>query len=176
MSGTTDRKVINEAIAATIEQINDWFENELSRSDLKIQLVNATNAKSISRRFTLTGGVRLVDWDWEAIYFRKVKLKPAWMFELVQKGRTGALCYGQVNIRGSYATIEYLERKVSFKKLKGLAAQTAFQFAATVAKTLDLKEVRLVDPHPDLVLYYQKTLGLTRHPAHGVVQYLARRL
>ena len=74
MSGTTDRKAINEAIAATIEQINDWFKNELYRSDLKIQLVNATNAKSISRRFTSTGGARVVDWNWESIYFRKVKI------------------------------------------------------------------------------------------------------
>ena len=167
---------IKEAVVATVDQLNMWLLSELELTDLRVQLVTRSSVRSTVQKFTAQAHARLVDWDWEKIFFRKVRLKPAWMFELVQLDNPGALCFGQVNIKEDYASIEFLERQTGFDSLKGLVAQIAFQFAATVARLLGLPEVRLMNPHPDLVNYYESTLCLTRHLLLGEVQYLSRRL
>lgn len=170
------RDEIQEAIAAAVEVLNQWMAEELLLPDLQIYLVTRSSIHETVARFEAQAIRRMVHWDWQEIFFRKVRLKPAWMFELVQQGQPGALCFGQVNIKQDYASIEFLERLPGAEEVKGFVARIAFQFAATVAGVLNLPEVRLMSPHPDLVDYYVSTLDLQRQPPQGEVEYLTRRL
>jgi hypothetical protein len=164
----------SETLAAALEATNRWFAEDRKRPDLTLQLVDKTTAKSIARDFEAMGGKhrKVKHWDWEDLYFRKVRYKDAWLYALVRRGRPRCLCYGRIEIKDRYVSLEYLERAPYARGIRGLATSTAFQFARTIAVLLDLPEVRINDPFPQLVRFYERTLGLVRHPLEGPVKYL----
>lgn len=163
-----------QILAAALEQTNKWFKEELNRPDLSLQLVDKATAPRVTSDFMFMGGKRrkVAHWDWEDIYFRKVRYKDAWLYALVRRGRPRAMCYGRIAIKEGYVSLEYLERAPYARGVRGLVTSTAFQFARTIAVLLDLTEVRVNDPFPQLVRFYEQTLGLQRHPAEGPVKWL----
>lgn len=177
LSKKLDRAVLDTALAAAIFATNDWLSNSLRRRGMRVQLLRSANAKRVARKFVKSGArPRTVPWDWEHIYFRKVhNQSDAWLFALEHAGRPGALCYGRVAFHEGYVSVEYLERKTTFRSMKGLATIVSFKFAQAVAQGLDLPEVRLNDPDPALVAHFMATLGLNRHPIAGAVKYLFHR-
>lgn len=161
-------------LAAALDQTNLWLSGTLGRPDLQLQLVSASNARAMALDFERAGGKRRkVHWNWEDLYFSRVRFKDAWMYAMVRGGRPRALCFGRIEVGHGYVSLEYLERAPYARGLRGLAAPAAFQFARAVALLLDLDEVRLNNPFPQLVRYYERTLGLVRHPPSGPVKYLS---
>lgn len=166
----------NEVLAAALGQSNVWLADVLQRPDLQLELVPQNAARSTVQAFQLLAGKgRKVHWDWEDLYFRFARKPRGWMFSMVLRGTgPGALCQGMV--QDDHVSIDYLER-VAGEQLQGVVAATAFQFARAVALLLDLDEVRLKDPFPELVEHYEQVLGAmgpaaVRHPADGAVKYL----
>jgi hypothetical protein len=120
--------------------------------------------------FECAGGRhRKVHWNWEDLFFARVRMKDAWMYAMVRGGRPRAMCYGRIEVGQGYVSLEYLERAPYARGIRGLTAPAAFQFARAVALLLDLDEVRLNEPFPQLVRYYERTLGAVRHSAAGAV-------
>jgi hypothetical protein len=164
----------NEVLAAALDQTNAWLAQTLGRPDLQLQLISQPIARATAMQFERGGGLRRkVHWNWEDIFFSRVRHQDAWMYAMVRAGRPRAMCYGRIQIRGGHVSLEYLERTPCARGIRGLTAPTAFQFARAVALLLDLTEVRLNEPFPHLVQYYERVLeGAIRHPAVGPVKYL----
>jgi len=163
----------NEVLAAALDQTNTWLALELGRPDLQLQLVNQPTARPLVLDFERGGGRRRrVHWNWEDLYFSRVRYRDAWMYAMMRGGRPRALCYGRIVVGDGYVSLEYLERVPYARGLRGVTVSAAFQFARAVALLLDLDEVRLNEPFPQLVRYYMRTLGAVRHPAAGAVKYL----
>lgn len=165
----------NEVLAAALDQTNTWLAQTLRRPDLQLQLISQPVARSTAMQFERGGGVRRkVQWNWEEIFFSRVRHQDAWMYAMVRAGRPRAMCYGRIQVKGAYVSLEYLERAPYARGIRGFTAPTAFQFARAVALLLDLTEVRLNEPFPHLVQYYERVLeGAIRHPAAGPVKYLS---
>ena len=164
----------NEVLAAALDQTNTWLAQTLRRPDLQLQLISQPVARSTAMQFERGGGLRRkVHWNWEEIFFSRVRHQDAWMYAMVRAGRPRAMCYGRIQVKGAYVSLEYLERAPNARGIRGFTAPTAFQFARAVALLLDLTEVRLNEPFPHLVQYYERVLeGAIRHPAAGPVKYL----
>jgi hypothetical protein len=165
----------NEVLAAALDQTNTWLAQTLGRSDLQLQLISQPIARTAALQFERGGGRRRkVHWNWEELFFSKVRHQDAWMYAMVRAGRPRAMCYGRIQVKGGHVSLDYLERTPYARGIRGLTAPTAFQFARAVALLLDLTEVRLNEPFPHLVHYYEKVLGeAVRHPAVGPVKYLS---
>jgi len=162
-----------QILALALAETNNWFASTAQRPDLTLNLMDAASAGPVARAFV--AGIerhRQVEWDWSALFHRRVKHQDAWMFAIVCRGRPRAMCYGKIEVRHGFVAIEYLERRPYTRGLRGLTAPAAFQFAKTVAVLLNIQEVRLNQPFPQLVRYYIRTLGVSRHPPVGGVQYL----
>lgn len=167
----------NEVLAAALGQTNAWLSDVLLRPDLQLELVPQHTARSTAEEFQKNAGQnRRVHWNWEELFFRFARTPRGWMFAMVLRGTgTGALCQGMV--QDDYVSIDYLER-ADDDKLQGVVTLTAFQFARAVALLLDLDEVRLKEPFPELVEHYEQVLGsmgppVVRHPPDGSVKYLS---
>jgi hypothetical protein len=164
-----------EVLAAALDQTNLWLKGQEHPFYLVLP-EGMTEAKKLIKDLQRADNQRRVHWDWEHLYSREVRLKPAWMYAMVREKpgamHVRAMCCGRIEVKDRYVSIEYLERVGSDPELKGLTALTAFQFARTVALLLDIDEVRLNDPFPELVPYYEQTLGVVRHPQEGSQQYL----
>lgn len=165
----------NEVLAAALDQTNTWLAQTLGRPDLQLQLISQPIARASAMQFERGGGLgRKVHWNWEEIFFSRVRHQDAWMYAMVRAGRPRAMCYGRIQVKGAYVSLEYLERAPYARGIRGFTAPTAFQFARAVALLLDLTEVRLNEPFPHLVQYYERVLeGAIRHPAAGPVKYLS---
>lgn len=165
----------NEVLAAALDQTNTWLANELGRPDLQLQLVSQPVARRIALQFERAGGRRRkVQWNWEELFFSRVRHQDAWMYTMVRSGLPRAMCYGRIQVKGGHVSLEYLERAPYARGLRGVTAPTAFQFARAVALLLDLTEVRLNEPFPQLVRYYERIMeGAIRHPTSGAVKYLS---
>jgi hypothetical protein len=91
-------------------------------------------AKQLGKVFSAQNLERLVDWDWEALFHKRVKReKSSWMFAVVVAGSYGAVCYGTISIDNDCVSLEYLERKLDVVVLKGIAAEIAIQYAEALA-------------------------------------------
>jgi|GEM_PF-3389637 len=170
--------LLSQVFAAALDETNGWLFAE--GHPFRSTLVTGTNARQMAMDIEQAGDLqRRVSWDWETLYFRRVRHKAAWMHAMVRRGQSfkaRALCYGRVEVRGGYVSLEYLERARHARGLKGLTVFTAFQFARTVAVLLGISEVRINDPFTQLVSYYERALRAHRHPAEGPVQYLYTRI
>ena len=171
----------HEVLAAAATEANRWLAETMGRGDLRLRLVDAASVTRDVRAFV--SGVELRrkvrHWDWLAFFHRKVKYRDAWMFTIEgTRGRAGprAMCWGKIEVRSpGYVSIEYIERR-PFARMGGLTTVTAFQFVLIVAGTLEVEEVRVVNPFPELVRFYTAKLGVVRHPPTGVVQYLFKKV
>lgn len=164
----------NEIFAAAIQVTNDWLSTTQS-GDLEIQLLsdNTTVARVTKQFISHCKHRRKVDWDWSTVYHKRIKYQDAWMFALVRRGTPGALCCGRIAIVDRYVSVERLERTPYRRGLRGLVVPTTFQFARAVALLLDLHEVRIEQPFPQLVRHYEKVLRGIRQPATGEVKYIS---
>lgn len=163
----------NEVLAAALDQTNLWLAETIGRPDLQLQLVSQPMARRTAIDFEKMGGKRRkVHWNWEDLFFTHVRLKDAWMYAMVRGGRPRAMCFGRIEVGQGYVSLEYLERAPYARGIRGLTAPAAFQFARAVALLLDLDEVRLNNPFPQLVRYYERTLGGVRQPTDGAVKYI----
>jgi hypothetical protein len=97
------------------------------------------------------------------------------MFAVSAESDYGAVCYGTISIEGNCVCIEYLERKLDAAALKGIAARIAMQYVEALAAYLELEEVRVCDPDPVLIEFYEKNFGLTRQSAGNEVTYLFKK-
>lgn len=169
----------NEVLAAALGLTNQWLASEQLRPDLQLQLVSQTAARSTAQAFQRRGGpARQVHWDWEALYFKRARRPRGWMFAMVLTGAgPEAMCHGRLEVDNGYVSVDYLERAPG-EQLQGIVMPTAFYFARAVALLTDLDEVRVNEPFPELVEYYERVLGAfgtpaVRHPAEGGVQFLS---
>lgn len=168
---------LKDAYVATLAVLNDSLKVNNLGLDLRIDLVDGPLAKKLGKIFSATDLVRQVDWDWQSIYHKWVKReKFAWMFAISSSKTYGALCYGTVCIHDECVSIEYLERKLDVTSLKGLTAQIAIQYAEILAIYLKLGEVRISDPDPELITFYERNFGLTRQSEHVEVEYLSKKV
>jgi hypothetical protein len=153
----------SEVLAAALDQTNLWLAETLERPDLHLELVSQATARRTVLDFERGAGRhRKVHWNWEDLFFTHVRYKDAWMYAMVRGGLPRAMCFGRIEIVGGHVALG----------LRGVTALAAFQFARAVALLFDLDEVRLNDPFPQLVRYYERTLNAVRHPAAGPVKYL----
>lgn len=124
----------NEVLAAALDQTNAWLAQTLGRPDLQLQLISQPIARTTAMQFERGGGLRRkVHWNWEDIFFSRVRHQDAWMYAMVRAGRPRAMCYGRIQIQGGHVSLEYLERTPYARGIRGFTAPTAFQFARAVA-------------------------------------------
>jgi len=172
----------SEVLAAALAQTNGWIAAELKRPDIWLELVLQHTARQTAEAFaTIAADRRRVHWDWESLYFKKARKPDGWMFSIIVKSQgPSAMCYGRLDVKKDYVSINYLE-SAQVEELKGLVALISFQFALTVAIVLDIDELRLCDPFEELVPFYERVLqalGMpaVRHPAEGSVQFLSAKV
>jgi len=79
-------------------------------------------------------------------------------------------------LRAGCVSIEYLERKLDAIGLKGNAARIAIQYAEALAAYFELAEVRVCDPDPILIEFYEQNFGLTRQSGGDAVPYLFKKV
>lgn len=169
----TDRNKLLEAQAATLDATNEWLQQTFPGNGLKLELIARSTARSLAQAFNAPDMERLVDWDWEQLFFRKIQhQKTMWMFGITVRGRYGAACLGTINIASDYVSIEYLERHPKVHELSRLTALIAIQYIQALAIYLDMDTVRISDPDPLLLDYYERTYGFVRHEEAGAVRYL----
>ena len=96
-------------------------------------------------------------WDWERKFYKRVRHRDAWIFDLRRGSQPMVLCLGTIAIREDHVTLENLERR-AHARVKGVALAAAYQFALAVANVLGLAEVVSVAAGP----YWQ---GLCLVPA-----------
>lgn len=88
----------------------------------------------------------------------------------------GAVCYGTISIDNDCVSLEYLERKLDFVALKGIAAEIAIQYAEALAGYLELGEIRVCDPDPALVEFYEQNFSMARQSVGNEVTYLSKKV
>lgn len=171
-----DWQSLKEACFATLAVMNERLASEFPDPVLRLDMVDAALARQLGQVFHPQDPERWVNWDWETLFHKRVKReKAAWMFAVSAGGDYGAVCYGSISIDGDHVSIEYLERKLDVGALKGIAARIAVQYAEALAAYLELGEVRLCDPDPALVEFYEQNFGLARHSDGGDVTYLFKK-
>ena len=71
---------LSEDFAAALDAVNSWLADELDRRDLQVRLVTPSSAKRVAIEFEqLAKRGRRVDWDWQDLFFRRVRYRDAWM-------------------------------------------------------------------------------------------------
>ena len=172
------RDDVAEALAAATGVVNEWLVAQ-QHAGVTLALADAQTIKDTVERFLRGARRRRVShWDWERKFYRRVRHRDAWIFDLRQGSQPVVLCMGTIAIREDHVTLEYLERR-AYARVKGVALAAAYQFALAVANVLGLAEVRINDPINDkLARYYERKLEMTpvRHPVDGRVKYLYRRI
>lgn len=167
---------LNEAYLATLTAMNERLASEFPDLALQLEMVDAPLARKLGRIFHPQDAERQVEWDWEALFHKRVKReKSAWMFAVSAVGAYGAVCYGTISIDGDCVSIEYLERKLDVVALKGIVAEIAIQYAEALAAYLELEEIRVCDPDPALLDFYEQNFGLIRQSEDGEVTYLFKK-
>lgn len=172
-----DWSSLREACFATLTAMNEDLAIKYPHLNLRLAMVDAPAAKQLVKSFPPQDQARLVDWDWAMLFHKRVKRnKSAWMFTVSLAHAHGAVCYGTISIENGCVSIEYLERKGDVAALKGLAALLAIQYAEALAVYLELSEVRVCDPDPALIDFYEQNFGLTRQSEGNEVTYLTRKV
>jgi len=167
---------LKEACIATQVVMNEQLAIEFPDPILRLELVDAPLAKKLGQIFQPHSPDRWVNWDWESLFHKRVKReKAAWMFALSVGGDYGAVCYGTISIATDCVSIEYLERKLDVPALKGVAARVAMQYVEALASYLELTEVRVCDPDPALIEFYETNFGLTRQSDGYEVTFLVKK-
>jgi hypothetical protein len=167
---------LKQACAATLAVMNGRLAKEFAAPSLWLDMVDAPLARELGQMFNTHDPDRWVNWDWETLFHRRVKRdKAAWMFAVSVAGDYGAVCYGTIGVESDRVSIEYLERRLEVPFLKGIAARIAIQDAEALAAYLELSEVRVCDPDPALVSFYEQNFGLTRHSHNNEVTYLFKK-
>lgn len=170
-----DPNKLREAYAATLDASNQWLEQTYPESSLRLELVAKATARQVAQAFGAPEIERVVDWDWEQLFFRKVQHKRnMWMFAITIRGKYGAACLGTINISNDCISIDYLERHPNANELRHLTTLIAVQYVEALAAYLELPTVRINDPDPQLVAYYEGTFGFARHEEAGAVRYLSK--
>lgn len=168
---------LKAACFATLAVMNEQLAHEFPDPVLQLDMVDAQLAKKLGKVFHPYDPDRMVSWDWEKLFHKRVKHeKAAWMFAVSVGGGFGAVCYGTISIDGDCVSIEYLERKLDVPALKGVAARIAMQYAEALAAYLELKDVRVCDPDPALVEFYEENFDLTRQSEGNEVTYLFKKV
>lgn len=172
-----DWQSLKEACFATLAVMNEQLAGEFPDPAVQLEMVDASLARQLGQVFHPQDLERWVNWDWETLFHKRVKReKAAWMFAVSVGGDYGAVCYGTISVNGDSVTIEYLERKLDIAALKGVAARIAIQYAEALAVYLELGQVRVSDPDPILVEFYEQNFDLTRHSDDGEVTYLFKKV
>lgn len=168
---------VKEACFATLTAMNERLAVEFPNLALLLEVVDTSLARQLGKIFHPQDPERWVDWDWEALFHKRVKReKTAWMFAVSVDGDYGAVCYGTLSIEGDCVSIKYLERRLEVEALKGIAAAIAIQYAEALAAYLELGEVRVCDPDPALVEFYEQNFGLIRQSDGSEVTYLFKKV
>lgn len=171
-----DWTTLKEACLATLAVMNERLASEFSAHVVQLEVVDAPKAKQLGRVFHFEDQARLVDWDWESLFHKRVKnKKAAWMFAVTVGGEFGAVCYGTISVDSDCVSIEYLERKLDVTVLKGIAAEIAIRYAEALAVFLKIGEVRICNPDPALVGFYEENFDLSRHSDGDEVRYLFKK-
>lgn len=172
-----DWQSLKEACFATLAVMNEQLAAEFPDPAVQLEMVDAPLARQLGQIFHPQDLERWVNWDWETLFHKRVKReKAAWMFAVSVGGDYGAVCYGTISIDGDCVCIEYLERKLDVATLKGTAARIAMQYVEVLAAYLKLKEVRVCDPDPALVEFYEENFDLTRQSEGNEVTYLFKKV
>lgn len=172
-----DWQSLKEACFATLAVMNEQLAAEFPDPAVQLEMVDAPLARQLGQIFHPQDLERWVNWDWETLFHKRVKReKAAWMFAVSVGGDYGAVCYGTISIDGDCVCIEYLERKLDVAALKGIAARIAMQYVEALAAYLELKEVRVCDPDPALVEFYEENFDLTRQSEGNEVTYLFKKV
>jgi len=157
--------------------MNERLASDYPGQALQLAVVDGPLARQLGKVFNTQDLERWVDWDWEALSHKRVKReKSAWMFTVVVAENYGAVCYGTISIDKDCVSVEYLERKLDVAALKGIAAEIAIQYAEALASYLELGEIRVYDPDPALVEFYEQNFCLTRQSDGGGVTYLFKKV
>jgi hypothetical protein len=157
--------------------MNERLAREYPGQALQLAVIDAPLAKQLGKVFSAQNLERWVDWDWEELFHKRVKReKSSWMFAVVVAGSYGAVCYGTISIDNDCVSLEYLERKLDVVALKGIAAEIAIQYAEALAGYLELGEIRVCDPDPALVEFYEQNFSLTRQSVGNEVTYLFKKV
>ncbi len=172
-----DKGILREACLATLAAMNEMLADEYPDLDLQLAMVGVQEAKQLRKVFVPSDQERMVDWDWEQLFHKRVKRdRTAWMFLVSVEQTHGAVCYGTIGVDDDCVSVERLERNTEVPQLKGLAALIAVQYAAALATYLALGEVRVCDPDPALVTFYEQNFGLTRHSKGKEVTYRSKKM
>lgn len=168
---------LGEACLATLAAVNEMLADEYPDLGLRLAMVGAQEAKQLRKVFAPFDQERQVAWDWERLFHKCVKRdKSAWMFSVLVEQSHGAVCYGTIGVEDGCVSLERLERNTTVPQLKGLVALIAVQYASALATYLALSEVRVCDPDPALVTFYEQNFGLTRHSKGKEVTYLFKKM
>lgn len=171
------RSAVAEALAAASAVVNEWL--AATHPKLALELVDAQTVKLIVERFRRGARTKVHWWDWQKKFHKKVKWKSAWLFALQRGDQPVALCLGSISIQAGHVAIEYLERRVYARGVKGVPLVAAYQFATAVANAMGISEVRINDPlNPALARYYERALGMTpvRQGQANEVKYLFKKV
>lgn len=171
------RRAISEALAAASAVVNEWL--DAAHPMLALQLIDDLTVKSTVERFRRGARTKVHWWDWQKKFHKKVKWKNAWLFALQRGEQPVALCLGSISVRAGHVAIEYLERRVYARGVKGVPLVAAYQFATAVANALGISEVRINDPlNPALARHYEQALGMTpvRQGRANEVKYLFKKV
>jgi hypothetical protein len=176
---TADKgRLIQEAIAAAAVVANEWLADR--HPALTLVLVDTTTVKLTVERFVRGARRRKVTWwDWQNLFYKKVRGRSAWLFALRRGELPVALCLGTISVSKDHVALEYLERRPYVHGVRGAPLAVAFQFALALASGLGISEVRINSPLNDkLARYYERRLEMTpvRHGPKGDVQYLYKKL
>lgn len=94
---------LSEAYLATLAAMNERLESEFPDLALRLEMVDAPLARKLGRTFHPQDAERQVEWDWEALFHKRVKReKSAWMFAVSAVGAYGVL--SAMERSGSMAT------------------------------------------------------------------------
>lgn len=165
------------ALQDALRETNHWLKNEYPEINLSVRIETRLTIRDTDKQLK-SAQSRRVHWDWGALHRSRVayKLHEGWMFSLRLEGDCAGASYGRVDAKDDFASIEYIERNADIELTKGLMTATAFQFVYLLAAMLDISYVRINNPFEEVVPYYEKVLGVSRHEEDGVVQFLWKKV
>jgi hypothetical protein len=83
---------ISEVLAASMDAVNTWLAQKLKRPELQVFLVSPSTAKRTAIGFERNAKRgRQVGWNWQELFFKKVRYQEAWMFCIVSRQAVGAM-------------------------------------------------------------------------------------
>lgn len=165
---------ISEALEAAKVVVNEWL--GAAHPLIALHLESEASIRRSAGAFVRGARRRKVGWwNWEDLYWRKVRYKKAWLFSLRRGEQPVAMCLGTISIKADHVALEYLERRPYVHGVRGVPLNAAFRFALAVAGALGLSQVRINNPiNAKLARFYARALDMTpvRQKPGGDVDYL----